>query len=182
MLCRTLPSPFVDRRLFVSFLISCSMSIPIEALAQGKVFILTHDGFEKSAFLQKHKAVRKSNWPLKTGGQNFSYSFVDPEGTHENLSVELGTEPFLLTQLAVSFHGTSLRQPAAFSPRREQFLRDLLASTHPDISIEQVVRLVKSEQGRTYAGGSSQMPRIPVGNASVYVGTVGVSLIVGLVR
>ena len=167
----------------VATLIALSIAVFPQILrAQGKVFILTLDGFEKSQFLKKYKIVRKSNWSLKTGGTNYSYAFADPEGTDEKISVELSSEPFFLTRLGISFHGTSLRSPATFSQSREIFLRDLLSSTHPDVPIEKVISLVKSEQGRTYDGGSNQMPRVPIGNASVYVGTVGVSLIVGLSR
>ncbi len=132
--------------------------------------------------MKTYKPVRKSNWSLKTGGTNYSYAFADPDGTAENLSVELSSNSIFLTKLGVSFHGTSLRNPAIFTERRERFLRALLASTHPDVSIDKIVQLVRSEQGRTYSGGSDAMPRIEVGNAHLFVGTVGATLIVGLDR
>lgn len=146
------------------------------------MFILTLDGFEKSQFLKSYKTLSKSNWQLKTGGTNYSYAFADTDGTDEKISVELSSAPSFLTQLGISFRGSSLRSPATFTQTREKFLRDLLSSTHPDIPIEKVIELVKSEQRRTYDGGSTQMPKIPIGNTSVYVGTVGVSLIVGISR
>ena len=156
--------------------------LPSRNATSQTMFILTLDGFEKSSFLKAYKPEKKSDWVLKTGGRNYSYTFADPDGTDEKVSVELSSEPFLLTRMGVSFRGTSLSNTATFTQRKERFLRDLLASTHPDLPIEKVTALVKSEQARNYAGGSDQMPRVPMGNARLFVGTVGVSLIVGLQR
>lgn len=158
-------------------LVTLTLSKPA---ASQRVFILTLDGFEKSNFLKTHKPIRKSNWALKTGGTNYSYAFADPEGTDQNVSVDLSSEPLLLTRLGVSFHGTSVANAARFTERRERFLRDLLSSTHPDVHIDRLIALVKSEQARNYDGGSDQMPRVSLGSASAFVGTVGSSLIVGL--
>ena len=147
-----------------------------------KVFVLNLDGFEKSAFTLKYKPVRKSDWALKTGGTNYSYAFRDPEGKDRNVSVELGSDSLFLTRFAVSFHGTSISNPATLTALREKFLRDLLASTYPDISAGKLIALVKKEQTRNYPGGSDQMPRIPLGSVNAHIGTVGESLIVGLQR
>ena len=119
---------------------------------------------------------------LKTGETNYSYAFADPDGTMQNLSLELGREPFLLTSLGVSFHGRSISNPATLTINKEKFLRDLLSSTHPDIPIEKVIGRIKSEQTRNYEGGSDQMPRTIVGTASLFAGTSGGSLVVGLER
>ena len=119
---------------------------------------------------------------LKSGGINYSFIFPDPDGTGEKVSVELGVEPLLLTRLTVSFSGTSLSDRATFTERKEIFLRDLLASTHPDISIAEVAGFVRREQTRRYDGGSEQMPRVPVGTASMFTGSVGVRLVIGLQR
>ena len=96
--------------------------------------------------------------------------------------MELSGEPFLLSQLGVSFHGSSISNPATLTIRKEKFLRDLLASTYPDISIEKVIARIRTEQTRSYDGGSDQMPRTVVGTASVFAGISGSSLVVGLER
>ena len=172
----------ITRRVITTLIALSIAGLPQISRAQGKVFILTLEGFEKSQFFKSYKTLSKSNYPLKTGGTNYSYGFADTDGTNQKISVELSSAPSFLTRLGISFYGSSLSSPATFSQSREKFLRDLLSSTHPDIPIEKVIELVKSEQRRAYDGGSTQMPRIPIGNTSVFIGTVGADLIVGLSR
>ena len=149
---------------------------------QSSVFVLSIDAFEKSVFLKTNNVLRKSHWPLRTGGTNYSFAFADPEGSAERVAVELSSDPAFLTKLGVSFSGRSTESPASFTPRREQFLRSLLSTTHPDIPVDQLIKLISQEQHKYYAGGSDKMPRIQVGNARAFVGTVGAELIVGLDR
>lgn len=177
-----LKHPIRGRRLTCVALISLLAASLSPCAASQKLFILTLDGFEKSAFFKRYKVERKGQWALKTGGTNFSYAYADPDGTAQNLSVELSGEPFLITSVSVSFNGSSLSNPATLTMRKEKFLRDLFASTHPNIPIEKVIARIKSEHTRNYDGGSDQMPRTIVGTASLYAGTSGGSLVVGMDR
>lgn len=150
--------------------------------AQTKLTILTLDKFEGSAFLKKHMVSTKQNWSLKSGGTNYSYTFVDPEDGNQKIGVELSSNALFLTRIGISFPGSSLRETGRLTPKRERFLRELLDSTYSDIGAEALVQLVKTEQTKQYVGGSDQMPRVRLGNSEVFVGTTGADLIVGLLR
>ncbi|MCK7494828.1 MAG: hypothetical protein MZW92_29735 [Comamonadaceae bacterium] len=94
-------------------LVAASLSLGHSAIAGSRARLHSHavNGFEKSAFLREHTPKRKSTRSLKTGGSNYSYAFVDPEGTGESVSVELSSEPFLITHVGVVFHGTRREIP-----------------------------------------------------------------------
>lgn len=140
---------------------------------------LSIDEFEKSAVFVKYTLQSKDRWTLKTGGVNFYYVFRDPE-SQEGVIVELSSDPKKITQLAISWNGRSTLQPATLTQGRERFLRDVVRSCFPDVSPQAVVQLVGSEQKKNYPGGSDAMPRRRLGALSVYAGTVGNSLVVGI--
>lgn len=143
---------------------------------------LTVTDFERSPFFQKHKLVRKDEWALKSGGKNFSYSFADPENPYSGIGIELSSNPADATRLSVSWHGNSTNEPATFTGSKENFLRDLLKSTYSDVQPEPLISYIRARQGKRYPGGGDAIPRKRIEGVSVYCGTVGETLIVGIER
>jgi hypothetical protein len=151
-----------------------------QAAEKASVSTLSIALFERSAFLQKYKPTSKENWGLNTGGRNFSYSFSDPENADSSRGIEMSSNPTNLTKLSLSWNGKSTLAPAKFTKTKEEFLRDLLASTYPSIKANDLIAYVRQQQGKNYPGGGSAMPRKKLAGATVQCGTVGETLIVSV--
>jgi hypothetical protein len=136
--------------------------------------------FERSVFLQKYKPTSKENWGLNTGGKTFNYSFSDPENADSSRSIGMSSDPTNLTKMSLSWNGKSTLAPAKFTKVKEEFLRDLLASTYPSIKANDLIEYVGQQQGRNYPGGGNTMPRKQLAGAAVQCGTVGETLIVSV--
>lgn len=148
----------------------------------GEIPVAATPALEQSSFFVKYPPVRKSQWALKSGGTNFSYSFPDPDNPGQSFGVEVSPDAVNITQAGVSWHGTSISAPARLTPLREEFLRDWLRAVFPEIDVERVVAIAREEQERNYDGGSSAMPRKRVPGFDVIAGTVASSLVVGVER
>jgi hypothetical protein len=66
--------------------------------------------------------------------------------------------------------------------KSQDFLRDLLGSTFPDIKPNALISYVRGQKGKNYPGGGNAIPRKRLNGAGVYCGTVGETLIVGIER
>ena len=155
--------------------------LPATLLTHAQAKTVSIAQFEKSTFLVKYKLVSKDQWSLRTGGTNFSYSFADTE-SGRTTSVEMGPTAATVKRLGISWNGRSTLQPARLTQRRQEFLTDLLGACFPGVGADSIASLVKTAQTMNYPDGSDSMPRTKVGMVSVYVGTVGESLIVGTER
>lgn len=136
--------------------------------------------FERSAFLQKYKPTSRENWGLNTGGRSYSYSFSDPENADSSRGIGMSSNPSNLTRMSLSWNGKSTLAPAKFTKAKEEFLRDLLASTYPSVKADDLIAYVRQQQGKNYPGGGSTMPRKKLAGATVQCGTVGETLIVSV--
>jgi len=165
------PGPYVVTKIVVD---QPHVSSPVRALAVRD--------FERSSFFQKHRLVRKDEWALKSGGKNFHYSFADPENADSGIAVELSSNPADARKIAISWHGKSTKEPARFTRPKESFLRDLLTSTISDAKADALIVYVRAQQGKRYPGGGDAIPRKAVDGMSIYSGTVGETLIVGVER
>jgi hypothetical protein len=113
--------------------------------------------FEGSAFSQTYRAKSQKSWPLRSGGTNFSYSYADSE-SDSSAGLEMSPDANRITHYGVSWHGESKQQPATLTPKREKFLRTLLASVNDRINGDAVVvsRLMWKMQGRDFRFAAGQ--------------------------
>lgn len=173
---------------FVSYLFrgnSASSAPPVGAVSRttaGEIPVTATPALEQSSFFVKYPPVRKSQWALKSGGTNFSYSFPDADNPGESFSFELSPDAVNITHAGPSWYGTSISAPARLTPLREEFLRDSLRAVFPEINVERVVEIAREQQERNYDGGSQDMPRKRVAGFDVIAGTVGSALHVAVER
>lgn len=165
------PGPYVVTKILID-----EIGVPSAASALSVV------DFERSPFFQKHKFVSKDEWALKSGGKNYYYSFADPDNPDSGIGVELSSNPANVRKISVSWNGKSTYEPATFTRMKEGFLRDLLGSTVSDIKPDALVSYVRGQKGKNYPGGGNVIPRKRLNGVSVYCGTVGETLIVGIER
>lgn len=136
--------------------------------------------FEKSEVFQKYAIRERSQWTLNTGGVNFNYMFTDPDSPDERSSIEMTSDQGNIKTLGIILKGSSTLQPAKLTVRREERLYNLIRFFYPTLNFDELMALIRAEGGISYDGGSDSMPRKKFNADSVYVGTVGPDLIVGI--
>lgn len=156
--------------------------VPAKVSAPSATSALSLAAFERSPFFRKHKLISKDEWVLKSGGKNYSYSFPDPENLYSGIGVELNSNPVNVTKISVSWYGKSINEPATLTKLKEDFLRDLLASTILDIKPDTLISYVRGQKDKNYPDGGNAIPRKRLNGIAVYCGTVGDTLIVGIER
>ncbi len=96
--------------LVVSIIFAWSRIQPPEPRSEGMTqFVQSAAGdvrtlreFEASAFAKRHRPLRTSSWPLKAGGTNTSYSYVDPD-SDSSCSIEFVIKENVIQSFAVSW-------------------------------------------------------------------------------
>ncbi|KAF0143290.1 MAG: hypothetical protein FD156_2764 [Nitrospirae bacterium] len=136
--------------------------------------------FEKSEIFQKYEFREKSQWRLNTGGVNFNYVFTDPDSPDKKSVVEMSHDQENVITLSITLKGRSTLQPANLTESREKVLYDVIRSFYPALDFDELFSLIRAKGGLSYDGGSDSMPRKELGTVSVYVGTVGPDLIIGI--
>lgn len=166
----------VTRRIFILFAVLLLL-FPASAYCAQALSIAS---FENSSFLKNYRLREKDSWSLKSGGRNFFYGFHDPENSYSGISVELSASASDIKKIAVSWYGASTYQPATLTKTKQQFLRDLLLVVIPTVSPDKVIGYVRSHQSKNYPGGGNSIPRARIEKITIYAGTVGEALIVGI--
>jgi hypothetical protein len=141
---------------------------------------ITIKSFENSDFYKKYKIKEKSSWNLNSGGRNFYYSYTDPDNPGQSFSLELSHDPSNIKSIGIVWHGLSISDPATFTPKRQQFLKDLLLTIDSKFDSSPVLSYIKNQQKKNYPGGSNAMPRKKIGNLLFYGGIVGSDLVLGI--
>jgi hypothetical protein len=135
--------------------------------------------FEASTFFKKQILERKNAWDLRTGGRNNSYTFKDSENPYSSFGVELTTKGRDVVEIGIHWNGESTYQPAKITPKRMEHLTNLASFWGIEKQAKQIINYVKSQQSKSYSGGSDQAPRKTLGQISIYCGTTGETLWIG---
>ena len=152
-----------------------------ERIRQQPVAPLTLVAFEKSAFFNRYGPTKKEPYPLNSGGINYPYSI--PSGdADEPIGLELNSDPRKIAKVGIEFFGSSLRNPATFTAKREQMVRDLIASTYPDTDIQLTINVIRAEQAHNIPDDILTASPTRVGSALLRVASVATSLIIHFQR
>lgn len=142
--------------------------------------VVTIDQFESSSFQQDYKLKSKDSWALKSGGENFSYSYPDTENKYSSGGIELSGNKNDIKTMSIHWNGESTLSPAKLTRPKEVMLAKLLEVIAPDLRIQDVVKYIRSQQDISYPGGGNSMPRTKIGKYKVHAGHVGETLILGV--